>query len=296
MHFPRNIDTAPITSAEGTRDQVSPKAGLLWTPAKDTYLRFAYTRSLGGVFFDQSVRLEPTQVGGFNQSFRSLIPESVAGLVPATRFDTYGVGLDQIFKKTGTYFDVDAELLKSQGTKTVGLLTNSSPLFPSADSPSSTRQQLDFEEKSLIIAVNQLLGKEWSLGARYKLTHAHLDSPFVDFPANTTGLDTLNTPPHVSATLHQLYLSANYYIPCGFFGQFNTVWSAQSNQGYSNPTPGDDFWQFNVFVGYRFFQRRAEARLGLLNIGDQDYRLNPLTLYNDLPRSRTLAASFKFYF
>lgn len=294
LHYPRNIDTAPITSSEGTACQVSPKAGILWTPVKDTYFRFAYTRSLGGVFFDQSVRLEPAQVGGFNQAFRSLAPESVAGLVPATHFETFGLGLDQIFKKTGTYLDVDAELLKSHGTKTIGLLTNSIPFPASADSPSSARQRIEFEEKSLIVALNQLIGKEWSLGARYKLTHANLDKPFLDIPAGTSGVEQFD--PHVSALLHQVYLSANYYHPCGFLGQFNSVWSAQSNHGYSTATPGDDFWQVNVFLGYRFFQRRAEARLGLLNLAGRDYRLNPLTLYNDLPRQRTLAASFKFYF
>ena len=60
--------------------------------------------------------------------------------------------------------------------------------------------------------------------------------------------------------------------------------------------PGDDFWQFNLYAGYRFLQRRAEARVGLLNLGDQDYRLNPLTLYNELPRQRELTVSFKFNF
>jgi len=296
LHYPRNIDFAPVSTAEATTDQVSPKAGLLWTPFKDTYLRFAYTRSLGGVFFDQSVRLEPTQVGGFNQSFRSLVPESVAGLVPATRFQTYGAGLEQIIKKTGTYIDVDAQILKSDGTKTIGILTNSSPFPPVADSPSSTRQRLDYEEKSLIIALNQLVGKQWSVGLRYKLTHADLDRPFIDIPAGTTGLDQLQGGSHVMATLHQVYLYANYYHPLGFFGQFNTVWTAQSNSGYTTPLPGDDFWQLNAFVGYRFFQRRVEARLGVLNLADRDYHLNPLTLYNDLPRERTLVASLKFYF
>jgi hypothetical protein len=51
-------------------------------------VRGAYTRSLGGIYHDNSVRLEPTGVAGFNQAFRSLIPESVAGPVPATEFET----------------------------------------------------------------------------------------------------------------------------------------------------------------------------------------------------------------
>jgi hypothetical protein len=82
----------------------------------------------------------------------------------------------------------------------------------------------------------------------------------------------------------------------GFFSQLDTVWSQQSNRGYSPDIPGDDFWQFNIYAGYRFLHRRAELKVGLLNITDEDYRLNPLTLYSELPRERTLAASFKFYF
>jgi hypothetical protein len=34
----------------------------------------------------------------------------------------------------------------------------------------------------------------------------------------------------------------------------------------------------------------------LLNLTDRDYHLNPLNLYSELPRERTLAASFKFNF
>ena len=49
-------------------------------------------------------------------------------------------------------------------------------------------------------------------------------------------------------------------------------------------------------IGWRLPQRRAEFRLALLNLTDENYNLNPLTLYRELPRERTLAASFKFYF
>src|SRR6185503_17836799 len=84
LDYPENIDISPIVDDETSKEQFSPKAGIVWQPFKDTYLRGAYTRSLGGVFFDTSVRLEPTQVAGINQAFRSLIPESVVGLVPGT--------------------------------------------------------------------------------------------------------------------------------------------------------------------------------------------------------------------
>src|SRR6266478_4813030 len=50
LHFPRDIDTSPISGAEETTDRVSPKAGFLWSPFNDTHFRGAWTRSLGGVF------------------------------------------------------------------------------------------------------------------------------------------------------------------------------------------------------------------------------------------------------
>jgi hypothetical protein len=34
----------------------------------------------------------------------------------------------------------------------------------------------------------------------------------------------------------------------------------------------------------------------LLNLTDQDYKLNPLNLYDDLPRSRTLAVRLQLSF
>jgi outer membrane receptor protein involved in Fe transport len=100
----------------------------------------------------------------------------------------------------------------------------------------------------------------------------------------------------VKAILHQVNLFALAYHPSGLFGQAETIWSQQSNQGYNPDIPGDDFWQINLFVGYRFPRRQAEVRVGVLNITDRDYRLNPLNLTPDLPRDRTLLVSLRFHF
>ena len=54
--------------------------------------------------------------------------------------------------------------------------------------------------------------------------------------------------------------------------------------------------QITAFVGYRSPRRKAELSLGLLNITDQNYNLNPLNLYDELPRSRTLALSLRLNF
>lgn len=289
LDFPENNDLAPFSSAQRTEEQVSPKAGFYYTPLKDTTIRGAYTRSLGGLFYDGSVRLEPTQVGGFNQAFRSVIPESVVGLVPGSEFETFGLALDQNFA-TGTYVTIAADQLNSSARRSIGAL-DLQP-FPNPATPSGIPDDIEFEERTLALSLHQLIGKHWSVGASYRVTDA-------DLSEHTSGL----TPGLAAAmdrdweaTLHQVQLGGTLNLPCGFFASASAVWSQQSNRGYSPDIPGDDFWHFNAYLGYRFLKRHAEVRLGLLNIGDTDYRLNPLTLYSELPRERTLAARVQFAF
>jgi outer membrane receptor protein involved in Fe transport len=292
LRFPVNSELAPLAQGERTRDLVAPKVGLLYTPWERGLLRANYTRSLGGLFFDNSVRLEPTQVGGFNQAYRSLIPESVAGLVPGTQFETAAVGFDQSFR-SGTWLGVEAEWLNSDGDRTVGVLTNST-ILPIPDSASSTGQQLDYRERNLSVYAAQLLGDQFSVGARYRLSEAHLDTRFPGIPLGTPGLNLLEQ--HQRSTLHQLSLAANFHHPTGIFAQWESVWYQQSNHGYSDGRPGEDFWQHNVFLGYRFPRRTAEVRLGVLNLWGTDYRLSPLNLYSALPRERTFTASLRLNF
>lgn len=286
LDYPKNAVVPPISDDQQRRDQVSPKLGFQYTPWTNTTLRGAWTRSLGGVYFDTSVRLEPTQIGGFNQAFRSLVPESVVGLVPGTRFETFGAALEQKLP-TRTYLTLGGEWLYSDADRMIGAFD-----FTSAgSSPTSIKQNLNFRERTLAATVSQLLGNNWSFGATYRLTDADLQSEYPAYESSPRLSSDAST--HDEALLNQVTLFANYNCRCGFFGQWWTVWSQQDNKGGLEDS---DFWQHNVAVGYRFPGRHAELRVSLLNILDQDYRLNPLTLYNELPRERTLAAGFKFYF
>jgi hypothetical protein len=98
------------------------------------------------------------------------------------------------------------------------------------------------------------------------------------------------------AVLHTVSLTANFHYSSGVFGQWETAWFHQENSGYAPSLPGDDLWQHNLTVGYRLPRRRAEIRCSLLNVFDQDYRLNPLNLHASLPRSRTLSMSLRVNF
>ena len=96
--------------------------------------------------------------------------------------------------------------------------------------------------------------------------------------------------------LQHVRLSATYNHRSGFFGVFESLWFAQSNQRDLSALAGADFWQFNVVGGWRFLQRRCELSVGLLNIASQDYRLNSLNLTPELPRQRTLTMRLNLNF
>ncbi len=109
IEFPTDYRNAPIVDGEETRDRLSPKVGAIWNPVGNLFVRAAYTQSLGGVSFDQSVGLEPNQVAGFNQVFRSIISESVVGSVAAPTYDTAGILIEDRFS-TGTYVGLAGQL------------------------------------------------------------------------------------------------------------------------------------------------------------------------------------------
>ncbi|MFT5470906.1 MAG: tetratricopeptide (TPR) repeat protein/outer membrane receptor protein involved in Fe transport [Verrucomicrobiales bacterium] len=283
IHFPQNFRNPPINGAEEGRTKLSPKAGVLWTPHRNTAVRFAYTRSLGGVSIDQSFRLEPTQVAGINQAFRSLIPESLTGGLTAPAFETWGVAVDQKFG-TGTYLGVAGEILKSDAKNTVGAYV--AGFAGGTLNPVDLTQDLTFEEKALSFYANQLLSDHWSIGAKYRVSLDDLNRQ-----TRQTGLNE-----DFQATLQEADFFVRYNHPCGFFARAESVWRHQGNAGFAPAQPGDQFWQHNLIAGYRFPRRRAEIQLGVLNLADAGYNLSPITPYRELPRERVFAGRLRFNF
>jgi outer membrane receptor protein involved in Fe transport len=294
MSFPENFRTAPISANQQTEDQLSPKVGLVWTPGKNTTVRAAYTRSLAGASIDQSLQLEPTQVAGFLQSFRSIIPESVGGAEAGAQFETYGVSLEQRFP-SGTYLGLSGEILKSEVDRTFGVFVVNPAAY--AD-PGGTKENIDFSERTLLFTLDQLIGNELSVGLRYRLSYAELTDNFPEVAPGANLNPPFQATQNLSSTLNQVDLHAILNHPSGFFGQFQALWTDQSNRGYVPDIPGDDFWQLNVLIGYRSPtpRRRVELTAGVLNLTGQDYHLNPLNLYYELPRERTFVARLRFSF
>lgn len=292
VRYPVNGDVAPVGDEERRRSQWSPKAGLGWAPWKGGQFRAAYTRSLGGQDYAQSLRLEPVEVVGFTQAYRNLAPVSVAGLLTGLPQDVLGVGFDQEFESR-TFAGVSLERLTTEGKRTVGAVRNST-LSPVPDEATLLDQDLEYREQTLSAYVNQLFGNRWVAGARYSLSRSELEIGYPGLPAGLNGLpDVLRDE---EAVLGRLELMMGFNHESGFYAQWASVFYHQQTLDSALPMPDESFWQHDVWVGYRFPRRRAEIRLGVLNLLDEDFRLNPLNEYRPIPRERTFEAALRINF
>jgi Tfp pilus assembly protein PilF len=287
MTFPSNFRHPPLFSGEEHRSQLGPKAAIVWSPRSEVTLRGAYTRSLGGVSLDESYRLEPTQLAGFPQAFRSLMSESLVGSVAAPEYTTYGLALD-VKLATGTYAGLQVQRLESDVQRQIGVfaLTNAINFMPD-----STRERLDYRENSLGVSLNQLLGRQFVVGLSYTFIDAKLDDLLPEVPPVPTSADQ-----HFRSELHQVGGYVLFNHSSGLFARADAIWYHQHNTGFTPGQPGDDFVQENLYAGWRFARRRAEILVGLLNLSGQNYHLNPLTVYSELPRKRALEVRLKFQF
>jgi Flp pilus assembly protein TadD len=298
LRYPQNHRQVPISVGEAKADRLGPKAALVWTPGPVATVRGAFSRSLGGVSFDESYRLEPPQLAGFNQSFRSIMPESVVGSVSAPRFETAGVALDLKFNRH-TYIGLLGEILRSDVDRTLGVYRGSNT--GNVQLPSSTPQQLAYDEHSAGLTVNQLVSDGWTLGLLYKFTRSELRQALPEVPLNIKS----DNPKLERSDLHTLGFFVLYRHSCGFFAGTEANWYRQDNLMRTISTtgsdatvdlPGDEFPQINCWVGYRFRGSLGDISVGLLNANATDYKLQPLNPYAELPRERVVAARVRLRF
>lgn len=301
IDHPANFRNPPVSTAQREEDELSGKLGFTWTPGDWLTLRGAAAQGLGGLSFDESVRLEPLQIAGFNQAYRTVISESLVGSVETPTFQTIGLGAEGQLS-TRTWWGVTASAIEQEVDRTRGLFTGyDSMAFVTidaagnvtqpntlADFPDGTPEHLDYEEQTLALTLNQLVGDEFSIGAGYRLTRSELRN---SMPALLSQPGTRYTD---EATLHEFSLYGNWNSPLGYFARLEANWFQQdltddpTRAALGEPVrSGDEFFQINAWLGYRFNDNLCELTAGVLNLGDQDYQLSPLSPYAEIVRSRT---------
>ena len=283
IRYPANYQTLPQSSGTQQEHRLSPKAALVWKPNEIVGVRGMYARDLGGASLDESFRLEPTQLAGFAQTYRSIIPESVTGTLAGTKNEVINAGLDLKFP-TDTFAFIQLQRLRSRVGQTLGSIEH---INGTNFIPGTTSLDFNYEEQSALLAVSQLLPQGFVLGGNYTLSKADLRTSFPEIASS------VSAPKNQTGFLHQLdtYLLVNH--PSGLFARFDARGYIQSNQGYAPDEPGQAFAQFDVQGGVRMFQRKADLTLGVLNFTGQDYKLNPLNIYSELPRKAVFFVRFK---
>jgi tetratricopeptide (TPR) repeat protein len=285
QEIPVNTAIAPVSSDRERQDRVSPKAGIIWSPSPSSSLRASYTKSLAGSGLGQSVRLEPTQVAGLLQTFRDPVPFSLVGELDGADLETSEVLWEGRFNKT--YLSVGGQRLVAERDRRQGLFL-SDVNYDLPPTLGLIREEVRFQEDALELSAHQLIGDGWSFGVRYRLGYAELKRSFPEYPG--LGVGGVETSTDWRGWLHTLGLNGLYRHPSGLFARAEGILFVQDRQREGNTAPGDSFWQVNFLAGYRFPKQRAEIGLGVLNILDTDYRLDPINHYADQPRSRTFYA------
>lgn len=287
LRYPLNHRYAPLSPHTDSVSQLSPKAGLRWSPLPHGTLHAAYARSLGGVSLEQNYRLEPTLVGGINQAYRNLIPENLAGAEVAPTHDVFGVAFEQRLGNRA-FFEVRFDELRSAEDQSVGAFVLENARAPYAGYEVSHRD-VRFEEQSIAVSAEYLLADAWSTGASYAHHRAHQW-----YQTREVASDQAER----SSTLDEWELFLRFFANSGWFGQV-TAHAYLQNPDVDRRDghwPDEFHVQLDLGAGYRFARHRAELRVALLNLLDQDYRLYPLNLYPALPRERAVAVGLRFTF
>ncbi|HEY1789290.1 MAG TPA: TonB-dependent receptor, partial [Verrucomicrobiae bacterium] len=158
MTYPDNFRFYPITPGETSRRQLSPKVAVTWTPIPEITMRAAYAETLGGASFDESYTLEPTEIAGFNQAFRSIISESMVGPLAGPKYGILGGAADLKFKSR-TYVTLQGQLLTCDVNEDIGVLYPANLLTGAPPyNPGSAPERLRYQEPSASATLNQLIG------------------------------------------------------------------------------------------------------------------------------------------
>jgi tetratricopeptide (TPR) repeat protein len=294
IEHPDNFRNPPVNDRQRDEEKVSGKLGFTWNLSEWFTLRGAAAQGLGGLSYDESVRLEPAQIAGFNQAYRTVLSESLAGSVEAPEYSILGLSADGKLTSR-TWWGISAGLVDETVNRTLGVFTgyDTGPFGNTpAYFPDGTPQHLDYSEQNLTVTLNQLIGEEFSVGALWRLTRSELETRF-------PGLEPLQPKLRDVATLNEISLFGDWNSPHGWFAHVEANWYDQRLDEDPSRQPvrsGDDFVQFNAWAGYRFHRNLCELTLGVLNIGDSDYRLSPLNPHLEIARDRTFFAACRLSF
>jgi hypothetical protein len=282
---PVNVTTSPISAEREDQHQVNPKAALIWTPCDSQTFRISYARYLGALWPADTLRLEPSQVAGLSQNFREVVPSALVGELSGA--DVHVAETDWSGRFADTFLGIGAEFLSASRDRRVGLVLSSFD-YQSPPTMGLLDETVRFNEESVRFSLHQLVADGWSLGFQYRFSYDDLKQRLPEYQG--LGYAGIQDNGDSRGWLHTISLNALYRDSTGLFARADANLFIQAREQQGASLAGDEFWQVNGMAGYRFAKQRAEIAVGVLNLFDQDYRLDPISVTTSLPRSRTFYA------
>lgn len=285
LEYPVNITVPPISYETHAAGAAGPKAGLRWEPWDGGLARMAFAESLSGMSMEQSYSLEPSQVAGLLQSFRGTIP-GYLGLIPAQSIRTAGWGFEQ---EAGPMclFRVGGAWDEGAGRQGVGMIL--APEDGVDWKPYGAIVDVDFREVSCYLSVERSMGSDFAVTGFCRIADTTLEREALGGNANAEITD---------GVLGELVIRLQYNHPWGVFGAWESRWTVQSIRsvrgGTAEPWTRDDFARHDIWLGRRFWRRRAELAFGVLNLTDDPSQLHPIHRHHEPYRTRTYAAIVRF--
>lgn len=247
----QNAANIPFVDDNSSRQALDPKVGVIYKPFATTSLRASYSQALDFTARGGIGQLEPTFVGGFNQLYDGLAGQDQ---------ELYAFGVDQQFARTsylGGSYQVrnlklavpayDGGLTFDRDTRTV-----SERLFLNTDEGQARIDRYD-------AYYYQIFGESMAFALSYAYEYFDDSDPLPD-------TKTVRVAP-----------ALRYFHSSGAYAALTPAWRYQERGGEITPKVSDDFFVWNLGLGYEFDSRHGRAFLDFRNILDEDFSYSAIT-------------------
>ena len=282
ISYPLDTVSPPLTEEYSSKTELSPKLGIRFQPNDSTDIRAIYSTSLSGQHYEQSIRIEPTQMSGFLHAYRNIVPAGVYGTYPGEEQQIAGLAFDKKINNK-SFLTISAQSIESNGLTKSGALSVYPDWWDKEEFDGMRIENdttlLDYEEKSILISYNQLIDPFFYLGLNYQLSFASLEMGWREVPSE------LWEPMKQDTVFQQINPFIGMQLPNGLFCEIGGMGYIQSNDSNYDTTDVNQ-WLANAACGYRFWNRRGELRLSVLNINDREVFIDHINYHKMPPNER----------
>lgn len=247
LDFSDNALNSPFVDEGYDKDQLSPKAGLMYQITSSTSLRGAYAKTLDRTDRGNIGPLEPTFVGGFNQVFDG---------IQGSKQEFWAVGIDQSISATDSFVGINYQ------KRYIDLNNPFVGAGLSFEQPTGELSEDRFtidtigraKEDRIATYLYQILSDEFTFTLDYVWEFFEEGAPLPEIQTNFVK--------------NQL----NYFHPSGVFALGQASWRGQERAGAFEPNDKQNFWLFDIGVGYEFDNRRGAVTVLFNNIFDKSFK------------------------